>query len=184
MTGLPAKTLQLQKLPKSGTRIKYDASDDVLAELTPEIGVVACTRLDFNIVAKHWRQNGAMLTGTVKASVVQECVVTLERIENEINVEIVRQFTASDDKIFDKQKIEDGALLLDPEADDLPDVLENNTIDLWEVVVEELNLNIDPYPKKENLATKTAVDTEYDEKDEKPFAALQALLDEKDGSKH
>ena len=45
-----------------------------------------------------------------------------------------------------------GELDLDPEADDPPDLLESDRIDLAAYVVEDLALAIDPFPRKPGVA--------------------------------
>ncbi len=64
-----------------------------------------------------------------------------------------------------------GELDLDPDADDPPDVLEGDKIDLGAYVVEDLSLAIDPFPRKPGAAFE-APDTGAEIS---PFAVLAKL---------
>jgi uncharacterized metal-binding protein YceD (DUF177 family) len=50
------------------------------------------------------------------------------------------------------QADEDHELELDPEADDPPDVLAGDQLNLGAYVVEDLSLAIDPFPRKPGVA--------------------------------
>jgi uncharacterized metal-binding protein YceD (DUF177 family) len=60
---------------------------------------------------------------------------------------------------------------MDPEADDPPDVLEGETIDVSGYVLEHLALELDPFPRKPGAVFENPLPTA----EISPFAALKAL---------
>ena len=117
--------------------------------------------------ATRRREGEIVAEGHLRASVVRECVVTLELfdeiIEEHFRVRFVPAGTESDDD--------------DPEADDeIP--YEGASIDLGEATVEQLALSLDPYPRKPGAE----LPPEACEIDLGPFAALARLAKRDDGA--
>lgn len=118
----------------------------------------------------RWRAKGIRLTGRLTADVVQSCVVSLEPVTGHIEVEFERKYLSPD--LLGSGKDETD-VHVDPIAEDPPEKL-GHEIDLGEVLVEELSLNLDPYPRKAGSALDSRVSGEADVK-ESPFAALAKL---------
>ncbi|SER96943.1 Uncharacterized metal-binding protein YceD, DUF177 family [Tranquillimonas rosea] len=120
--------------------------------------------------------------GTLGATVVQECVVTLEPVTTRIDEPVERLFTTQ--RILDET--EEGEVEM-PE-DTAPEPL-TDPIDLGAVMAEELSLALPPFPRapEAELGEKIAgpPDTEpLRDEDTKPFAGLAGLrdkLDDKNG---
>ncbi len=125
------------------------------------------------------------ITGTFKAEVVQECVVTGEPLDSIIE-EQIEAWYADHDKAIPfaraQQKIKaieegDEVQMLD-EKDD-PEAMIDGQVDLGEVVVQFLSLAINPYPKKDGLPDMGEVELGADKKPTQPslrpnpFAALK-----------
>lgn len=105
-----------------------------------------------------------LVTGRVRARVGQNCVVTLEPIDTEIDEPIDIAFAPV---------AEDGEVPDTGQADaDLPEPLIGGAIDLGAIATEFLILGIDPYPRKEGV--EFAPPAVADETPH-PFAALAAL---------
>ena len=68
----------------------------------------------------------------------------------------------------------EGDVELDLEADDPPDVLDAETLDLARYLVEHLALALDPFPRKPGAVFEPPVGAEP----ESPFAVLKALKPE------
>jgi uncharacterized metal-binding protein YceD (DUF177 family) len=64
-------------------------------------------------------------------------------------------------------------MAVDPEADDPPDVLEDDVIDVAAYLVEHLALEIDPFPRKPGAE----FEPPPEERPTSPFAVLQGLKD-------
>jgi uncharacterized metal-binding protein YceD (DUF177 family) len=106
------------------------------------------------------------LTGRVSANVGQNCVVTLEPLEAQVDEPIELTFApepAESSAAADKRRKSD---------EEPPEPLIDGVIDLGAVATEFLLLGIEPYPRKEGVAfTPPEVDSDAPH----PFAALAAL---------
>ncbi|WP_372708333.1 DUF177 domain-containing protein [Brevundimonas sp.] len=85
--------------------------------------------------AAGWR-----LSGHVMASLAQLCGITLERLPVEIDTRFSFPLAEAVDE--DSEEI---VITLDDES---PDLIENGQIDLGQYVVEQLALQLDPFPRK------------------------------------
>jgi hypothetical protein len=112
------------------------------------------------------------VAGRVQARVGQNCVVTLDPIENDIDEEVDLIFAPS-------EQISELAELADDEGDsaidttDAPEPIENGLIDLGRLATDVLYLAIDPYPRKEGAAFEPQIAARDPE--DHPFAALKSL---------
>jgi uncharacterized metal-binding protein YceD (DUF177 family) len=107
---------------------------------------VAELRADFRI--SRWRTRGVKVEGTLHARVEQACVVTLEPVESTIHASFERRFLPPE-MLGPESKSDE--VFVDPEGEDPPEPL-THEVDLGEFAVEELALNLDPYPRKEGIA--------------------------------
>jgi uncharacterized metal-binding protein YceD (DUF177 family) len=105
----------------------------------------ALNRLEADITVSPWL-DGVQVQGKWSASVVQTCGVTLDPFESALSGQIyVRALPQGSAALggTDEHEIE-----LDPGADDPPDVLDGDQLELGAYVVEDLSLAIDPFPRK------------------------------------
>lgn len=165
-------------------------SEKVLLPVTPEaleLVADACDVLSLHCLEavfrfKRWRKHGVTLNCDVKAKVEQECIATLEPVFSDINVSFERQLLPERSSDYKMPEIIDGEMVLDPEAD-LPDIMSGNTLNLWEILIEELILAIDPFPRADSAPEDTnwVEDKAEDEAEptHKPFSDLKALITEK-----
>jgi uncharacterized metal-binding protein YceD (DUF177 family) len=108
---------------------------------------------------------GWRLTGRVRADLEQTCGLTLEPLP----VTVDETFNVSMVEASEHQPAEeDVEITLD---DDSPDVIEDGVIDLGVYVVEQLALNLDPFPRKPGA---TFVQPEEPE-EISPFAVLRRI---------
>lgn len=122
------------------------------------------------------------LSGRLKAQVTQTCVVTLEPVESSIDTTFERIYDpAAEEAAPATHGRDDGLedeLGFDLEADDPPDPLVDDKIDVGAAVAEELALSLDPYPRKPGATIPEALGPE-DPAKTSPFAALRQLRPEK-----
>jgi len=104
------------------------------------------------------------VVGHVSATVDQDCVVTLDPIENEIEESIDLVFVPGGPSAPARCESADA-------ADEAPEPLVNDTVDLGAIATEFLILGIDPYPRK----PEAAFEAPAVEDSAHPFAALAAL---------
>ena len=112
------------------------------------------------------------VAGHVRARIGQNCVVTLEDIESDIDERIDVIF-APPDQIPQMADLIDEAADSDEEVPDPPEPIDNGTIDLGRVATDALYLAVDPYPRKPGAVFEPVV--EAADPDDHPFAALKAL---------
>jgi hypothetical protein len=112
------------------------------------------------------------VSGRVQAKVGQNCVVTLDPIESDIDEEIDLIF-APPDQIPQMADIVDDAAEDNAEIPDPPEPITNGVIDLGRLATDAVLLGIDPYPRRSDAVFEPpaiAADPE-----DHPFAALKAL---------
>ncbi len=112
------------------------------------------------------------VTGHVRARIGQNCVVTLDPVENDIDESIDLIF-APPEQIPVLADLVDEAADSDSEIPDPPEPIENGVIDLGRLATDALFLAIDPYPRKPDAVFEPLVVAPDPE--DHPFAALKAL---------
>ena len=112
------------------------------------------------------------VTGQVRARIGQNCVVTLEPMESDIDEEVDLTF-APPDQIPEMAALIDEAEHSGGDTPDPLEAIENSIIDLGRVATDALYLAVNPYPRKPDAVFEPLVEAE-DPKDH-PFAALKAL---------
>lgn len=125
-------------------------------------------------------ERGWLVAGEIRAETVQSCVVTLDPVAQSIDERVSRHFEP-EETLGDQHD-----LTVDFDDDDAPDGF-SDRIDLAAVMIEELALALDPYPRKQDAALETQVFTEpgqrpMTDEDARPFAKLAALKDKLGGS--
>lgn len=144
-------------------RIAPDASQ--LPALAKQLGVDALESLVADVKVSPWL-DGAELRGDFSARVVQTCGVTLEPLENTVSGDFhVRLLPAG------SPNLPSDDAELDIEADDPPDAIEGDEIDLAGYVVEYVALEIDPFPRKPGAV----FEPPQPEEEASPFAVLKRL---------
>lgn len=112
--------------------------------------------------------DGAEINGVWEADVVQTCGVTLEPLESRLSGHfIVRAVPPGSSHAPDPT----AEIAIDLEAEDPPDVLEGDSLDLAHYVIEDLALEIDPFPRKPGVEFEPPAESE----DLSPFAVLRRL---------
>lgn len=129
------------------------------------IGVDALRSLVADVDVSPWL-DGAEVRGRFTAEVTQTCGVTLDPLEQAVDGDfLVRVLPAGSPNL----PSEDAEI--DLEADDPPDALEGEEIDLAAYVVEHLALEIDPFPRKQGVV----FEAPQPQAEASPFAALKDL---------
>jgi uncharacterized metal-binding protein YceD (DUF177 family) len=135
------------------------------------LGIVALKKLKFEGTLMPQGRTDWTLQAQLGATVVQECVVTLDPVTTRIDEPVTRAYM--------KDIPEIDAAELEMSQDDTIDPLPE-TLDLAQVMIEALSLALPPYPRSAGAALgKIAVTapglTPMSDDDAKPFAGLGAL---------
>ena len=155
------RPVSIDRLPPAGQEISIEASAEERDALARDFSLPAIRRLEgvFRLEGTRARMR---VTGRVRATVTQTCVVTLEDFDSEIDEEVEVDFTSGPDV----SALAEGA------GDDLPDPITDGTIDLGALTAEFLALGLDPHPRK------PGVEFRYEgegAEEKSPFAALGKL---------
>ena len=158
-----SRLIDVMRIPPRGQEVHVEATAEECAALARDFGLPGIEALSGDYLLKA-SAKGIHVTGVVKASITQICVMTLEPFDSTIEEEVEVDFA------------EPSGMPAEPPTDineyEPPDEIVNGQIDLGALTAEFLALGLDPYPRK------PGVDFSYkdpgDEKDS-PFAALNKL---------
>ena len=163
----------------NGAELSFVATPEEMSQILDIIGIVSLDRLEGDIRIKPWHKTGFMLIGELRASAAQECVVTLDRVPEEVVEPFERTFIpeAEANQEEPDEHVEVAFIL---EAEDPPDILTGHTINLLEIVAEHLALGLNPWPRAEGAEIDAAYrlsdeDIETQDKGPNPFDVLKDL---------
>ena len=169
---MPQKHIRLSDLSnRRPTSFELVPTPEERAAVANALGILGIRKLRFAgtiapLGGRDWR-----LTADLGATVVQECVVTLDPVATRVDEEVVRSYLA------DLPEIEGGEVEMpeDDTQEPLPD-----SLDLGSVMIEALSLALPPYPRSEGAELGEAVFAEggvtpMRDEDTKPFAGLAGL---------
>jgi uncharacterized metal-binding protein YceD (DUF177 family) len=156
--------VSLHDVPLSGRHFALAADEATRAAIAKAAGLRALPRLEATFDVTRLDSGGLHVVGRVVATVGQLCVVSLDPIENEVDESVDLTFVPG-------AAAAPGSDALSV-ADEAPEPLRGDTIDLGAIATEFLILGIDLYPRKPDaIFNAPAVEDET----EHPFAALAAL---------
>lgn len=163
--------LSVRKVGDSGLEHPVEASAEECERIAAFLDVASVKALRAVFCVHRWRARGIRLEGHLVADVVQSCVVTLEPVESHVDARFERRYLPAE--MIEPVEASDD-ILVDPDGEDPPEPL-THEIDLGGVVVEELALNVDPYPRKPGSVFAPAEAEEGAQAPASPFAALARL---------
>lgn len=111
-----------------------------------------------------------IVQGELRARVIQRCVVTFEPVTDDLIVPFERYFSLG--PLPEVEEVVVGV------EDEEPEPLSGETLDIGELIVEELSLSVEPYPRSPDADAVLAHLLPKDDEAElggSPFAKLQAL---------
>ncbi|MEQ8585866.1 MAG: DUF177 domain-containing protein [Thalassobaculaceae bacterium] len=176
----------LERIGAKVITLYFDAGAAERAALAERFGLLELSAFTAEATLRRRKDIGWIeLKGRLHATVVQECVVTLEPVVNTVEGEIDELFDDSaaqrtGDRRDANERIE---VDLDPVADE-PEPLDAETLDVGEIVAQVLSLSIEPYPRAPGVAdgdgahgTAAAGQDGQGNGEPSPFAALALLKD-------
>lgn len=162
-------TIRFSEVGRGPVRKRLEADEAARKAIARYLDLVSVEALSGDVSAKAW-MDGAEIAGRFRAEVTQTCSVSAEpfpeTVEGDFLVRVLPPGSPNAPQEDLGEEID-----LDPEADDPPDVLETDSIDLAGYLVEHLSLELDPFPRKPGAVFEPPVDQEP----LSPFAALRAL---------
>lgn len=164
---------QVNRLPKNGADVTLEADEAQRAELARIHDLLSVEAFTAELSVKKWKADGVMVKGRVRARITQQCVVTLDPILSHIDEEITAIFVPETSKLA--RHLDETEIILDPEAEDLPETYSGDSIDLGALAEEFFTLGIDPYPRKEGITLEEALGGEVEEKRGPLYEQLKKL---------
>jgi uncharacterized metal-binding protein YceD (DUF177 family) len=164
--------VSVSDVPPTGRHIVLKPDEDTRKAIAKAAEVLAVPRLEAVFELAPHGSDGLRVTGRVKASVEQNCVVTLEPLKNEVDEEVDLVFKPPRELPKASEPVEDSGVVAGSPAVNAPEELENGAVDLAALTVEFLIVGIDPYPRKPGASFESP---EAGEPGPNPFAALAAL---------
>jgi uncharacterized metal-binding protein YceD (DUF177 family) len=164
-----SRRIALADVPDEGLHVAFEADASVRAVLARMANLRDLPRLQASFDLRRRGQAGLYVTGEVSATVGQNCVVTLEPLEQNLSEAIDLIFAPGPAETIGDS---DGEASFGMTDDESPETLSGGTVDLGAIATEYFLLGIDPYPRKEGAAFEP---TTAGEPAESPFAGLAAL---------
>lgn len=165
-----SRPLAVDSVPPEGRSVHLLASPAERDLLAKRLELIGLPRLEGEVHVQPVEGTGAVhVSGHLSAQVIQSCVVTLDPVPAEVEADFDRLFSR------DVPAEAEGEVEVDPESE-APEPLVGGTLDLGEILAQELSLAMDPYPRVPD-ADRQLSEVQGDEADRarSPFAALDAL---------
>jgi uncharacterized metal-binding protein YceD (DUF177 family) len=163
------RPVRLGELARGPVTLTLALDEAGRAALAREIGLEGLPALTGDVRITAWL-DGAELKGRFLGTATQVCGISLEAFDQPLEAGFdIRVLPAGSPNA---RQDDGGELTLDLEADDPPDMLDGEEIDVEAYVVEHLALAVDPFPRK------PGVEFDYADKDAanvSPFAVLKNL---------
>lgn len=135
------RVIRLEGARPPRVRFAIEATPTECAALAKRFGLVQLDRLAAKGQAELGSGGQWRLTGSLTASVVQSCVVSLDPVPAEVSDSFELDFTVQSDK-----DDEDGEVdLTVGDAEPLPP---DGRLDVGEITAQQLSLALDPFPRK------------------------------------
>ena len=159
--------VELAKVARNERHLSIEANSDERTAIAKRFGIPSVESLSGEVSISANAEK-ISLKGVVRATLTRECVASLEplveEIEDPFDLEFLRQETpAEDDEI--------GAAGED--WLDQPETWSGDEIDVGEIVVQQVSLAMNPFPRKENA--ENLADAYGAQAESSPFAALKNL---------
>jgi hypothetical protein len=165
------KEYNLGRLGSGGDEIAMSARGDELKELAHWAGVLSVESFSATIGLQRVSSTRFNYDAELKATLVQECVVTLKPVRSVLNRKVHREIHLAEPSRLPA----DGEVVVDPQSDDddVREEIPSLHYDLAGPLLEELVLAVDPYPRSQGVAFTPPQEPE--DRPQSPFSVLKNL---------
>ena len=154
--------------------LRLEADESTRRAIARELRLQALSSLTAELSLRPWL-DGAELVSRIRAEITQISGVSLEPFDSRIEEPLLIRFVPAGSP--NAPPPPEDEVEMDLDADDPPDVIDGDSIDVAHYVVEQLSLAIDPFAR----APGEVFEAPPDETPASPFAALAALKTPKSG---
>lgn len=156
----------IESIPPQGMTIILEADDNARAAIARRLGVPAVKRL-LGVFGLTKTTDGVDVAGRIEAAVQRECVASLELFDEAVDeafeIEFARGLAPAGEVEIDERS---------------PEPLDGESLDLGELLIQQLSLSIEPYPRKPGARSLT--EDLAPEQNVSPFSGLKAALAKKE----
>ncbi|WP_412057888.1 YceD family protein [Bartonella sp. DGB2] len=141
----------VQTLPTKGRLFHINLKDDERQTLAARYDLCAVHHFNADIKLLPWKGSGVRVTGRLSVVFVQNCVISLEEIESQLDELFEALYVPADSKLANTPAPDaKGVLLFEAHGPEIPEIFHGSTINLGSIIEEFFSLNINPYPRKES----------------------------------
>jgi len=141
-----SRPVEIDKIGKDGTIEEIEADAAELEALARRMKLPAIRSLKARFELMPWKKGRIRVRGEFVAEVEQECVRTLEIFSATVSEPVDRIYMKPEAAATREIATAEG--LEDPFAEDAPDIIADDVIDIGELAAESLALALDPWPRK------------------------------------
>ena len=171
-----SRKVHLSQLGARTTGYELEARPDERAALAARFGLQSVDRLVASLEVRREDEQGRItVEGSFSADVVQTCIVTLDPVPARVEDEFTARYAPEAAALPAVSEVE---IAID--AEDPPEPIIADTIDLGEAVVQHFATALDPYPRCPDASIE-ALEADLGDPDEAaatPFAVLARLKGE------
>ena len=172
-----SRLVEASRVPAQGLDLTIKASEEERLALAKRFQIPEVRSLVAEVRVEPVG-DGFLISGTMKAEVVQSCVLSSHPVEQSVNEAVKLRFSPADEDAQAEVDLADVDLaeieLAEGDLDVLP--LEGGVMDVGEAIAETLALALDPYPRASDEAIaevrKFLLTEEEDRMARSPFAGL------------
>jgi len=176
-----SKIVHFSDLRSRTKRFKFNLNEQQRKNVANYLDLIEIKQLDaFLELNGNEKKRQISLIGHLNVEAYQRCVVSDAPVPITLKIEIYRRFTENpkDAEWITEDDDEAGYINAGTFTDDLPDLVEHDEIDLGFTLVEELSLNLNPFPKAEgsdivSYSTDKNFNPDAPAKRESPFSVLK-----------
>ena len=137
--------VRMSRLPERPLQRRIVADPSARLEIARQLGLDRLDVLEAELTVTSWL-DGIELRADWSATVEQTCGVTLEPLSTQLNGGFTVRVLPAGSPNAPEASTEE--VVVEPDAEDPPDIFDGDLIDPGAYVVEHLALEIDPFPRK------------------------------------
>lgn len=136
--------VKLAEVDRKDQLLRVTADEAVRARICKLLDLSSLDRFEATVRLTSWL-DGAIVRGEWSADLAQTCGITLEPLPAELSGVFELKVLQKDSP---NAPLDDPDAVIDPEADDPPDLLETDDVPVGDFLIEHLALELDPFPRK------------------------------------
>ncbi len=172
---LPVRPIDVRNLPRGGRTVHCSANEEEARAIAAHADALELGHLDAELTFRAFKKSMVRVAGRLDALIVTACPVSLEPVEQRIEIDIAATFVPENSDLA-RPEAGGGEIVVDFDADDPPEPFDGASVDAWAIVLEHLLLAIDPFARADDARLPgDDGDEAQSEADPSPFAVLKQV---------